>query len=155
MKIRFISIESSRPEWAKKAFTTYESKFNKSIDMDWLGLKPVSRTRNYNVLDVVEKESDLLQSKIKKHEFVIALDKEGISLSSEKLRFQFDNWISSSKDISIIIGGPDGLSQKLIRQSDFCWSLSQLTFPHSIVPVIVAEQIYRVWSMTQNHPYHK
>ena len=155
MKIRFISIESSRPEWAKKAFTTYESKFNKSIDMDWLGLKPVSRTRNYNVLDVVEKESDLLQSKIKKHEFVIALDKEGISLSSEKLRFQFDNWISSSKDISIIIGGPDGLSQKLIRQSDFCWSLSQLTFPHSIVPVIVVEQIYRVWSMTQNHPYHK
>ena len=155
MKIRFISIESSRPEWAKKAFTTYESKFNKSIDIDWLGLKPVSRTRNYNVLDVVEKESNLLQSKIKKHEFVIALDKEGMSLSSEKLRFQFDNWISSSKDISIIIGGPDGLSQKLIRQSDFCWSLSQLTFPHSIVPVIVVEQIYRVWSMTQNHPYHK
>ena len=155
MKIRFISIESSRPEWAKKAFTTYESKFNKSIDMDWLGLKPVSRTRNYNVLDVVEKESNLLQSKIKKHEFVIALDKEGMSLSSEKLRFQFDNWISSSKDISIIIGGPNGLSQKLIRQSDFCWSLSQLTFPHSIVPVIVVEQIYRVWSMTQNHPYHK
>lgn len=155
MKIRFISIESSRPEWAKKAFTTYESKFNKSIDMDWLGLKPVSRSRNYNVLDVVEKESNLLQSKIKKHEFVIALDKEGMSLSSEKLRFQFDNWISSSKDISIIIGGPDGLSQKLIRQSDFCWSLSQLTFPHSIVPVIVVEQIYRVWSMTQNHPYHK
>ena len=155
MKIRFISIESSRPEWAKKAFITYESKFNKSIDMDWLGLKPVSRTRNYNVLDVVEKESNLLQSKIKKHEFVIALDKEGMSLSSEKLRFQFDNWISSSKDISIIIGGPDGLSQKLIRQSDFCWSLSQLTFPHSIVPVIVVEQIYRVWSMTQNHPYHK
>ena len=155
MKIRFISIESSRPEWAKKAFTTYESKFNKSIDMDWLGLKPVSRTRNYNVLDVVEKESNLLQSKIKKHEFVIALDKEGMSLSSEKLRFQFDNWISSSKDISIIIGGPDGLSKKLIRQSDFCWSLSQLTFPHSIVPVIVVEQIYRVWSMTQNHPYHK
>ena len=155
MKIRFISIESSRPEWAKEAFTAYESKFNKSIDMDWLGLKPVSRTRNYNVLDVVEKESNLLQSKIKKHEFVIALDKEGMSLSSEKLRFQFDNWISSSKDISIIIGGPDGLSQKLIRQSDFCWSLSQLTFPHSIVPVIVVEQIYRVWSMTQNHPYHK
>ena len=155
MKIRFISIESSRPDWAKKAFSTYESKFNKSINIDWLGLKPVSRIGNYNALDVVEKESNLLQSKVKKNEFVIALDKEGASLSTEKLRFQFDNWISSSKDISVIIGGPDGLSQKLIKQSDFCWSLSQLTFPHSIVPVIVLEQIYRVWSMTQNHPYHK
>ena len=155
MKIRFISIESSRPDWAKKAFSTYESKFNKSINIDWLGLKPVSRIGNYNALDVLEKESNLLQSKVKKNEFVIALDKEGMSLSTETLRFQFDNWISSSKDISIIIGGPDGLSQKLIKQSDFCWSLSQLTFPHSIVPVIVLEQIYRVWSMTQNHPYHK
>ena len=155
MKIRFISIESSRPDWAKKAFSTYESKFNKSINIDWLGLKPVSRIGNYKALDVVEKESNLLQSKVKKNEFVIALDKEGVSLNTEKLRFQFDNWISSSKDISIIIGGPDGLSQKLIKQSDFCWSLSQLTFPHSIVPVIVLEQIYRAWSMTQNHPYHK
>ena len=155
MRIRFISIESSRPDWAKKAFSTYESKFNKSINIDWLGLKPVSRIGNYKALDVVEKESNLLQSKVKKNEFVIALDKEGLSLNTEKLRFQFDNWISSSKDISIIIGGPDGLSQKLIKQSDFCWSLSQLTFPHSIVPVIVLEQIYRVWSMTQNHPYHK
>ena len=155
MKIKLISIESSRPDWAKKAYSTYESKFNKSINIDWLGLKPVSRIGNYNAIDIVEKESDLLQSKVKKNEFVIALDKEGMSLSTETLRFQFDNWISSSKDISIIIGGPDGLSQKLIKQSDFCWSLSQLTFPHSIVPVIVLEQIYRVWSMTQNHPYHK
>ena len=155
MKIRLISIESSRPDWAKKAFSTYESKFNKSINIDWLGLKPVNRIGNYNVLDVVEKESNLLQSKVKKNEFVIALDKEGLSMSTEKFRFQFDNWISGSKDISIIIGGPDGLSQKLIKQCDFCWSLSQLTFPHSIVPVLVLEQIYRVWSMTQNHPYHK
>ena len=155
MKIRLISIESSRPDWAKKAFSTYESKFNKSINIDWLGLKPVNRIGNYNVLDVVEKESNLLQSKVKKNEFVIALDKEGLNMSTEKLRFQFDNWISSSKDLSIIIGGPDGLSQNLIKRCDFCLSLSPLTFPHSIVPVIVLEQIYIVWSMTQNHPYHK
>ena len=107
MKIRLISIESSRPDWAKKAFSTYESKFNKSININWLGLKPVNRIGNYNVLDVVEKESNLLQSKVKKNEFVIALDKEGLSMSTEKLRFQFDNWISSSKDLSIIIGGPE------------------------------------------------
>ena len=155
MKIRLISIESSRPDWAKKAFSTYESKFNKSINIDWLGLKPVNRIGNYNVLDVVDKESNLLQSKVKKNEFVIALDKEGLNMSTEKLRFQFDKWIFSSKDLSIIIGGPDGLSQNLIKRCDFCLSLSPLTFPHSIVPVLVLEQIYRVWSMTQNHPYHK
>ena len=83
MKIRLISIESSHPDWAKKAFSAYESKFNKSINIDWLGVKPVNRIGNYNVLDVVEKESNLLQSKVKKNEFVIALDKEGLSMSTE------------------------------------------------------------------------
>ena len=117
-------------------------------------------TISKNIYDLVKAKTshqynDLGIQKVKKNEFVIALDKEGLSMSTEKFRFQFDNWISSSKDISIIIGGPEGLSQNLIKQCDFCWSLSQLTFPHSIVPVLVLEQIYRVWSMTQNHPYHK
>ena len=155
MKINFISIESSRPEWVHQAFISYQSKFNKSINVNWIGLKPITRSRNYNVPQIVKKESVLLSSKIKKHDFVITLDKEGMSLNTEKLRTKFEYWISRSSDISIIIGGPDGLSKDLIKQSDFCLSLSKLTFPHSIVPVLALEQIYRVWSMTQNHPYHK
>ena len=86
MKIRLISIESSRPDWAKKAFSTYESKFNKSIKIDWLGLKPVSRIGNYNAIDIVEKESDLLQSKVKKNEFVIAIDKDCLLYTSPSPR---------------------------------------------------------------------
>lgn len=155
MKINIISIESSRPDWAQKAFTSYEQKFNKSIEVVWIGCKPSQRSRNYNVSSVVEKESTSLVSKIKKGDLIISLDKEGINLSTEKLRLNFDNWVSSSRDISFIIGGPDGISKSLIDKSDFCWALSNLTFPHSVVPVLVIEQIYRVWSMTQNHPYHK
>lgn len=155
MKINIISIESSRPDWAQKAFTSYMQKFNKSIEVVWIGCKPSQRSRNYNVSSVVEKESASLVSKIKKGDLIISLDKEGINLSTEKLRLNFDNWVSSSRDISFIIGGPDGISKSLIDKSDFCWALSNLTFPHSVVPVLVIEQIYRVWSMTQNHPYHK
>jgi 23S rRNA (pseudouridine1915-N3)-methyltransferase len=155
VKINVISIESSRPEWAEKAFRSYESKFNKSIRVNWIGLKPLNRNRNYNNSAIVEKESELLFSKIKKKDFVIALDKQGMELSTEKLRVQFDNWVSGSRDISMIIGGPDGLSETLLKKSDFCWSLSSLTFPHSFVPILIIEQIYRVWSITQNHPYHK
>ena len=84
-----------------------------------------------------------------------ALDKEGINLDTEKLKSNFENWIASSKDVSFVIGGPDGLSNELIEESNFCWSLSQLTFPHAVVPILVLEQIYRAWSMTQNHPYHR
>ena len=84
-----------------------------------------------HVSSVVEKESASLVSKIKKGDLIISLDKEGINLSTEKLRLNFDNWVSSSRDISFIIGGPDGISKSLIDKSDFCWALSNLTFPHS------------------------
>jgi 23S rRNA (pseudouridine1915-N3)-methyltransferase len=137
------------------AFKSYESKFNKSININWIGVKPLNRNKNYNVQDIVQRESVLLSSKLKKDDYVITLDKEGQSLSTEKLRFHFDNWISNAKDLSIIVGGPDGLGKELIHQSNFCLSLSKLTFPHAIVPVMALEQIYRVWSITQNHPYHK
>tara|TARA_X000001036_G_C20395296_1_gene690352 strand:- start:243 stop:710 length:468 start_codon:yes stop_codon:yes gene_type:complete len=155
MRINIISIESSRPEWTQEAFNSYKTKFNKSIDVMWVGCKPAQRSKNYNISTIVEKESALLLSKTKKEDLIVALDKEGSEVSTEKLRLSFDNWVSSSRDISFLIGGPDGLSRDLVRESDFCWSLSDLTFPHSIVPVLVIEQIFRVWSITQNHPYHK
>ena len=84
----------------------------------------------------LKKKVILLLSKVKKGDLIISLDKEGSNLSSEKLRVNFDNWVATSRDISFIIGGPDGLSRNVIKQSDFCWSLSNLTFPHSIVPVV-------------------
>ena len=76
-------------------------------------------------------------------------------MDTEKLKSNFENWIASSKDVTFVIGGPDGLSNELTEESNFCWSLSQLTFPHAVVPILVLEQIYRAWSMTQNHPYHR
>lgn len=155
MNINFLLIESSRPQWSEMAFESYKSKFNKSITISWNGIKPATRNKNYSVAEVVQKESALLKKKIKEHDFVIALDKEGINLDTEKLKSNFENWIASSKDVSFVIGGPDGLSNELTEESNFCWSLSQLTFPHAVVPILVLEQIYRAWSMTQNHPYHR
>ena len=155
MNINFLLIESSRPQWSETAFESYKSKFNKSIAISWNGIKPATRNKNYSVSEVVQKESALLKKKIKEHDFVVALDKEGINLDTEKLKSNFENWIASSKDVTFVIGGPDGLSNELTEESNFCWSLSQLTFPHAVVPILVLEQIYRAWSMTQNHPYHR
>ena len=155
MKVNFISIESSRPKWASEAFHSYEKRFNNSLKINWIGLKPPKRDRNYNVPDIVEREKKLLTSRIKKNDYVITLDKDGKNLTTENFKLKFEEWTSFSKDISFIVGGPDGLSPKLITDSNFCMSLSKLTFPHSMVPIIAIEQLYRVWSMTQNHPYHK
>ena len=82
MNINFLLIESSRPQWSETAFESYKSKFNKSITISWNGIKPATRNKNYSVAEVVQKESALLKKKIKEHDFVIALDKEGINCLS-------------------------------------------------------------------------
>ncbi len=155
MLINIICIESSRPDWAEQAFNSYQSKFNKSININWKGCKPIPRNKNYNIEQTIKKEGEILLSNTKKQDLVISLDREGKSLDTLKLKDNFEDWLSSSKDISFLIGGPDGLSSDCIKQSHLSWSLSDLTFPHSIVPVIIIEQVYRAWAITQNHPYHR
>ena len=155
MLINIVCIESSRPDWAKQAFNSYQSKFNKSINILWKGCKPIPRNKNYDVDKVIKNESEILLSNTKKEDIVISLDKKGKSLDTLKLKENFEYWLSSSKDVSFLIGGPDGLSADCIKQSHLSWSLSDLTFPHSLVPVIIIEQLYRAWSITQNHPYHR
>ena len=155
MLINIVCIESNRPDWTKQAFDSYQSKFNKSININWKGCKPVQRNKNYDIEKAIKDESDLLLSNTKKEDILISLDKEGKSLDTLKLKDNFENWLFSSKDISFLVGGPDGLSSECIKQSHLSWSLSDLTFPHSLVPVLIIEQVYRVWSITQNHPYHR
>ncbi|HJL95830.1 MAG: 23S rRNA (pseudouridine(1915)-N(3))-methyltransferase RlmH [Gammaproteobacteria bacterium] len=155
MLISIVCIESSRPDWAKQAFESYESRFNKSININWKGCKPIRRNKNYNVQKIIQSESKLLLSNTKENDIVVSLDRKGRKLDTLDLKNSLEDWISSSNNISFIIGGPDGLSEECINQSRFSWSLSELTFPHSLVPVIIIEQLYRAWSITQNHPYHR
>ena len=110
MLINIVCIESSRPDWARQALESYQSKFNKSININWKGCKPIQRNKNYDIERAVKDESDLLLSSTKKEDIIISLDKEGKSMDTHKLKDNFENWLSSSKDISFLVGGPDGLS---------------------------------------------
>jgi|TARA_B110000495_G_C22984830_1_gene579331 23S rRNA (pseudouridine1915-N3)-methyltransferase len=155
MNINFLTIESSRPSWAKEAFEDYSSRFNKSIKVNWNGLKPLKRTSNYNKDKTIIQESEFLLSAVKERSYLVCLDKSGKSLDTLQLKSRFEGWLAATNNLTFLIGGPDGLSQNCLDKSNENWSLSPLTFPHAIVPVMIIEQIYRVWSMTQNHPYHR
>ena len=155
MNINFLTIESSRPSWAKEAFEDYSSRFNKSIKVNWNGLKPLKRTSNYNKDKTIFQESEFLLSAVKERSYLVCLDKSGKSLDTLQLKSRFEGWLAATNNLTFLIGGPDGLSQNCLDKSNENWSLSPLTFPHAIVPVMIIEQIYRVWSMTQNHPYHR
>lgn len=86
---------------------------------------------------------------------VVALDRQGPVWSTEELAENMERWLTNYRTVSLLVGGPDGLSDACLSAAHECWSLSRLTLPHFLVRVIVAEQIYRACSILANHPYHK
>ncbi len=86
---------------------------------------------------------------------VIALDSRGVNWSTEVLASNVQKWTRTTSHLQLLVGGPDGLSDECVARADDLWSLSKLTFPHFVVRVLLAEQIYRAWAVINHHPYHK
>jgi 23S rRNA (pseudouridine1915-N3)-methyltransferase len=86
---------------------------------------------------------------------VVALDVNGQSWSTAQLAAHLESWLRSGRDIALLIGGPEGLAPACHAGVAMSWSLSNLTFPHGLVRIMVAEQIYRAWSILHSHPYHR
>jgi len=86
---------------------------------------------------------------------VVALDERGALWSTRELADRLAGWLADGRDIALLAGGPDGLAPECRERADLTWSLSRLTFPHALVRVIVAEQLWRAWSILEHHPYHR
>ena len=86
---------------------------------------------------------------------VVALDLHGRAFNTQELAAQLERWLQDGRDRALLVGGPDGLHPDCLSRAELKWSLSSLTLPHGLVRVVVAEQIYRAWSLLKNHPYHR
>lgn len=86
---------------------------------------------------------------------MVALDVRGKPWSTETLAAQLDDWLLSGRDVALLVGGPDGLSDACLARADQRWSLSALTYPHALVRIVLAEQLYRAWTISTGHPYHR
>ena len=155
MKFHIIATKSKRPLWAKSAFENYQQRFDQSIQVKWSGMKSNKNSKSLGKEKLMNEEGTKLLNSVNENSIIVSLNKEGIGWSTLKLKQKFDQWVASSKEVSFLIGGPEGLSNKCLDSSHEIWSLSPLTFPHSIVPVIIIEQLYRVWTIEKNHPYHR
>ncbi len=102
-----------------------------------------------------EDEAERLLKAIPKGAGVIALDGRGAGWSTEELAGHLKDWLGGGRDQVLLVGGPDGLAQTCLARADQHWSLSRLTFPHPLVRVILAEQVYRAWTLLKGHPYHR
>lgn len=155
MKIHLIAVGTHMPAWINIGYQEYAKRLPPECSLRLIEIEAGKRTKNCDITKLIEQESQQMLAAIPKNNHVIALDVQGRAWDTPQLAQQLQSWLHSGQDISLLIGGPDGLSSKCRQTAHARWSLSPLTLPHPLVRVMLAEQLYRAWSILQNHPYHR
>ena len=143
------------PEWVSQGYNEYARRMPSELSLDLVEIPLAHRGKNPDIPRLMQREGDAILSALGPRDRVIALEVGGRNWSTEKLAGQLENWQLDGRDVSFLDGGPDGLADICRDRADQLWSLSALTLPHPLVRILLAEQLYRAWSVTRNHPYHR
>ncbi|WLD59001.1 23S rRNA (pseudouridine(1915)-N(3))-methyltransferase RlmH [Salinispirillum sp. LH 10-3-1] len=154
MKLRIHSVAGKMPAWVQAGVDEYVKRLPRELAPEWVDLPLAKRARNVKTLDVVAQETDRLLRSVRE-DHVVLLDISGKNWSTEELAESMTSWQREGRDVSLVVGGPDGVDDRLRQRAQQRWSLSRLTLPHPLVRVLLAEQLYRGWTVQQGHPYHK
>ncbi len=152
MQITILAVGKKMPSWVEMGVATYQQRLPREYR---LRLLEIAQSRDNEASKRVQAEGKQLLAKVGADDLVIALNVIGKSWSTEKLAENLQEWQSDSRRLSVLIGGPDGLSDDCLQRAQLQWSLSALTLPHPLVRVILLEQLYRAHSILINHPYHR
>lgn len=156
MKINIITVSHKQPEWVNIAFEEYKKRFSpKEIQLELIEIKPERRNSNKNLELILESEKDKILSHIKPNTILIPLDEHGKTPSTLEFSNQLKNILQSGEHLTFIIGSADGLHSSFKQNTKQTLSLSSFTLPHGLVRVILAEQIYRAYSVIHGLPYHR
>ena len=143
------------PGWVVTGFDEYRKRLGPECTFQLIEIAAEKRGSATNTQRVLEKEGQRLLAAVPRGAIVIALERQGKEWSTRDLATRLQNWMQSGQDVVLLVGGPEGLAPEVLQQAKEKWSLSALTFPHALVRIIVAEQLYRAFSILKNHPYHK
>ena len=155
MHIRIHAIGKRMPLWLRQGFEEYQQRFPRHIQLSLREINLPERSANTDILRLKEEEGERLLSGVSADDVLIALDEGGRQWTSREMANMFQGWLDDRQDLSLLIGGPDGLSRMCLERARLTWSLSRLTLPHMMVRLVVAEQLFRAYAITQNHPYHR
>lgn len=143
------------PGWVEEGCTEYTKRLSGDISLELVEITAGKRLKGADLARLKEQEGDALLAALKPQERVIALDVLGRTLSTEDMAATLRDWQVDGRPAALLIGGPEGLSRAVLERADEKWSLSRLTLPHPLVRIVIAEQIYRAWSLLKGHPYHR
>jgi 23S rRNA (pseudouridine1915-N3)-methyltransferase len=155
MQFIVAAIGQRMPAWVQQAWSEYARRFPRGYALELREIPLLKRSRNADIEALRQRESEALLSSVPSGFRIIALDERGKQWSTTELAGQMENWMQEEHGVCFLVGGPDGLSQQCRQQAHNNWSLGRLTLPHPLVRAMLAEQLYRAWSITQNHPYHR
>lgn len=155
MKIRLLAVGTRMPAWVETGVGEYQKRLPPELEFSVQEIAPGRRGKSSHVARAIADEGEAILAAIAPRDHVIALEVKGRPVSTEKLAKALADWRMQGLSVSILVGGADGLSDACRARADQQWSLSALTLPHALVRVLVAEQIYRAWTVLNNHPYHR
>ncbi len=152
MLITLLAVGKKMPAWVEQGYTEYARRLSGACKLE---LREIAQVKSGPASVIREREGEKILAAIPAGSLVVALDVTGKSWSTEQAAKALQGWKGSGQNVCLLCGGPEGLSPKCLEKATVRWSLSALTFPHPLVRVIVAEQIYRAESLLNSHPYHR
>lgn len=155
MQLTVAAIGQRMPDWVQTAWQEYARRFGRGLSLQLKEIPLARRGKNADIESLRQAEGDALMAAVPAGHRVIALDERGRQWSTAELALQLENWMREEHGVCFLIGGPDGLPARCRENAQNVWSLGRLTLPHPLVRTILAEQLYRAWTITQNHPYHR
>ena len=155
MRVSIVSVGHKMPTWIQSGFREYVKRLPPEIKVELVELKPEERTSGKTVDKARALEGERIIAALPEGATVYALDEKGRPVTTPGLSVMLAGWMRDATHPAFVIGGADGLSDAVKGRADKLVSLSALTLPHGLVRVLLAEQLYRAWSILANHPYHR
>jgi len=155
MQIYLIAVGRRMPQWVDEAYNEYARRMPRHCSLKLIEINAGKRSKGADVARINRQEGERLLEAIPAGSRVIALERTGQEQTTEKLAAGMEKWLAGGQDVVLLVGGPEGLSRACLDRADACWSLSKMTFAHPLVRVVLAEQLYRAWSIIANLPYHR
>lgn len=155
MKLTLYAVGTKMPAWVTQGFNEYTKRFPRDLPFELVEISAGKRGKNADITRILEKEGEQLLNAIPKGNRIVTLEVEGKPWDTPTLAHQLERWQFDGRDVALLVGGPEGLSTACINASEQKWSLSSLTLPHPLVRILIAESLYRAWSVNNNHPYHR
>ena len=154
MKLLLIAVGQRPPAWAQQAYDEFAKRFPPDMRLELKAVKAEARGSR-SPAQVLAAEAARIKAACPKGVRRIVLDERGERLSTAQLARRLQAWAHDARDVALLVGGPDGLDPALKSSADESIRLSDLTLPHALVRVLLAEALYRAWTVTVNHPYHR